>query len=371
VKFDTNKIKDKIRSKKKPAPDLHSRGLSTGLTLLNLACSGKPDAGILPGTYNLLVGDSRAGKSFLALTCLAEASINPKYANYRLIFDNAEGGALMDMVKFFGRDMAGRIESPGKNGKHSNTVEEFYYHLDDAAKEKIPFIYVLDSMDALSSNEEREKFQEQKAAARKGKETTGSYGTDKAKKNSTMLREARNLLEATGSILIMISQSRTNIGFGSQFNPKTRSGGLALRFFATNEIWFSIKGQIKKKVNGKDRKIGDILQIQVKKNRQTGREPIIEVPFYPGSENGFDDLGSCVNYLVEEGHWKSDGSDNEEGKKKKSAVHAEEFGFSGSPEQIVRMVIDKNLEADLREIVTEVWGEIEAQCRVERKRRYE
>ena len=61
--------------------------VSTGSTLLNLACSDHPRIGFLMGGYYYLVGDSASGKTFLSLTCFAEACINPAFDNYRLIFD--------------------------------------------------------------------------------------------------------------------------------------------------------------------------------------------------------------------------------------------------------------------------------------------
>jgi hypothetical protein len=53
--------------------------LSTGSTLLNLACSDRPDAGYFKGAYYYLVGDSQAGKTWLLLSCFAEACRNPQF----------------------------------------------------------------------------------------------------------------------------------------------------------------------------------------------------------------------------------------------------------------------------------------------------
>lgn len=366
-------LKEKLLAKKIFSAPNYKRGLSTGSTLVNLACSGKPTVGFLPGKYIFLVGDSASGKTFLALTMLAEASINPEYKDYRLIYDNAEDGALMDLRKFFGEKLLKRIEAPKmvsgdpdftpmpvpKEMVFSTTVEVFYDNLDDAFRAEKPFIYVLDSMDSLSSEDEQDKFAEQKAARRKGKDAAGSYGDGKAKKNSSNLRQAVHRLKETGSILIIIAQTRDNLGFGAQFNPKTRSGGRALRFYATEELWFSIKEGIKKTVHGKPRKIGTVLQIQVKKNRQTGREPTVEVPFYPSF--GFDDVGSCVDFLIEEKRWNKEGT----------AYNAAELSLHGSEESLVKQIEEQGKETELRLLVAEVWQEIEEACGIERKRRYE
>jgi len=80
----TNDVKKALRRKKKREK---LSFLSTGSTLLNLACTGKPYYGFAKGHYYFIVGDSVSGKTFLSLTCLAEASINPNFDNYRFIYD--------------------------------------------------------------------------------------------------------------------------------------------------------------------------------------------------------------------------------------------------------------------------------------------
>lgn len=76
-----------------------------------------------------------------------------------------------------------------------------------------------------------------------------------------------------------------------------------MKFYATLELWTSVKEKIKKVVRGKPRQLGIVASVQVKKNRLTGKESTVEVPFYHSC--GIDDTGSCVDYLVEEGRWKA------------------------------------------------------------------
>ena len=189
-------------------------GLSTGSTLLNLALTGQTLWGLDSGCYYLIVGSSSGGKTFAVLTALAEASINSHFDKYHLIYDAPERGARMNIQRFFGSKLDERLV-----WAHSKTVEEFYYRLDDYLGGKDPFIYVLDSESALDSEAAEEKFQENKKAYLKGKEATGSYGDGKAKKHSSHLRTVVNGLGETNSMLLLVAQSRDNIGFGSQFNP--------------------------------------------------------------------------------------------------------------------------------------------------------
>lgn len=277
--------------------------LSTGSSMLNLACSGRINGGFLSGKYYLLVGDAAAGKTMLSLTCLAEATISEEYSDYRLIYDNIEDGCAIDLARFFSEEFAERLEAPQSdsdgNPIYSSTVEEFYYHLDDLAAANVPFIYVLDSMDALRTEADDAKFEEHKKAAQKGTSAAGSYAMTKAKLNSEMLRRALPGLRRNGSILIIIAQTRANVGFG--FDPKTRSGGHALRFYAFNEIWLSLGAKIKRAIRGKPRKIGDSIKAKVKKNRTTGRLHEVSFDIYPAF--GIDDTGSIVDFLVAEGGW--------------------------------------------------------------------
>jgi len=354
----TNDIEKALKKKKKEKKLIF---LSTGSTLLNLACTGKPYHGFAKGGYYFIVGDSISGKTFLSLTCLAEASINPNFDDYRFIYDNSEGGAMMDIKKFFGKTVFKRMEPPNWNSErgpvYSSTIEEFYFHIDDAIKKGKPFIYILDSMDSLSSREEADKFDKTKAALRKGKEAVGSYTDGKAKKNSANLRRLLKPLKNNGSILIIINQTRDNIGFG--FERKSRSGGHALRFYATIELWSSVKRKISKIVKGKKRQLGVECLLQIKKNRITGRERTLTIPIYHSF--GIDDIGSCVSYLIEEEHWKM----------QRNKIIVPEFDFKGTKEKLIQHIESLGMERDLRDIVTDIWNEIEEACKVERKRRYE
>lgn len=343
------------RSKKKKRP-LY---LSTGSTLLNLACSGDPNKGFMAGKYYFFVGDSSSGKTFITLTCLAEAAKSKQFDKYRFIYDNCEDGALMDISKFFGDCVAKRMEAPSiKNGEpaYSVTIEDFYDNVDNAAITGKPFIYILDSMDGLSSDYEGEKFDAQKKARQKGTKSAGSFGDGKAKKNSAGVRRLIPILRETNSILIIINQTRDNLGFG--FEKKTRSGGHALKFYACLEIWSSIKGRIKKTVNKVERQIGINCICQTKKNRLNGRERKVELPIYHSF--GIDDVGCCVDYLIQEKHWR----------KKKGKFCATELDLVTTRVKLIKYIEDNELEQDVREIVGEVWDAIEQACIVPRKKRY-
>lgn len=344
--------------------------LKTGSTVLDLAISGRRAGGFSKGKYFWVVGDSSSGKTFLTLTCLAEASLNKNFDKYRFIFDNAEDGALMDPVKYFGPRMAKRLEPPAvEDGVpvFSRTIEQFYHHLDDAthaanAAGGRPFIYVLDSMDSLDSKYAAAKFQEQKKAARGGKEAKGDYGDGKAKINSTSIRRVIGDLRATGSILIILSQTRDDIVAGIFDEPQTHAGGHALKFYATVQLWSSVGSKIRKKVNDREVVVGVHCRVKIKKNRLTGKERTVEFPIY--YDTGIDDIGGMVDWLTYWGIWPV----NKQGFIDAGAAWD---GIQKRREDLIEWIEEKDMRADLEDVVADGWAAVEKKLLVRRKSKYE
>lgn len=337
---------------KKKKKQLSSKDfVSTGSTMLNLACTDDPFQGFAKGHYYLIVGTSRSGKTWLSLSCLAEAAKNPNFDDHLFIYNNIERGALMNIPKFFGEDVDKRLKVV-----HSYRIEDFYDHIDRVMNRGFPFIYILDSMDALTSEQEIKTFKKQKTARTEEKDAKGSYGDGKAKVNSQNLRRVIGPIEKTGSILLIINQTRDKLtGFGG----KTHSGGNALQFYATLEIWSDIKGKIEKIYRKKKRFLGNHCTLRIRKNRVTGKDRTIEVPIY--TSYGMDDIGSCAQYLIGEHHWT---------KNKKGIVTAPEFDFEGHINDLVQYISKNEMEKDLAMIAGEVWNDIEEAIAIKRKPRY-
>lgn len=354
----TKQIKEALTSKTPRAEDRTKGMLSSGNTLLNMACSGKWWGAFMRGGFYLVIGDSTSGKTALAGTCFAEACINANFDDWELRFDNVENGALM-FEKWFGADVAARVQPP-PNGT-SRTVEEFYSNIHRCTHSGKKGIYILDSEPALTSEQEKEKQAETRTAIEKDKmkEQSGVMTDGKAAIHSRNLRGACADIWDSEWIVIMITQTRDNMGFGAQFNPKTRPGGRALKFFAQLEMWSSVKGHIKKNAMGKMREIGIIAKVDVKKNRMTGKQRSVELPIY--NSFGFDDLGACIDYLIEESHWKA----------VKGRITAPEFNdFEGTREELVQLIEETDQEKALKRLVAEVWNAIEDALTIPRKNRY-
>lgn len=333
-------------------------GVSTGSTLLNLACSGNIDVGFPCGHYTLMVGDPTAGKTLVALNALAEACLDPTFHDYTLVYDNVEGGCMFDLERIFHKQLANRLKSPRMDGDeklYSTTVEEFYYNLDDCLNDG-PVIYVLDSMDALTADDDNDKFDESRKANRSGKQVAGSFGTAKAKLNSVNLRRVCARLREKQSILVILAQTRDNLGFG--FEKKTRSGGKSLKFYASLELWASVTKTLKVRSTDKDRQIGVMSAWKAKKNRLTGLLREVEFPIYPSY--GIDDIGSCVDFLVAEGFWKKNGT----------KIAAEGVGLTGKRDALIRAIESQGLILELRDSVQNAWDEIEESCKLKRVKRY-
>lgn len=353
-------LEESILAKYGPPPK--EDRLSTGCTLLNLALSGRPRWGLAKGWYLWFVGDSSSGKTWFSLQVLAEAARNPHFDGHRFVVDDVEHGGLMDVVRYFGADTAGRIEPPAgtrAEPEYSTTVQSFYYNL-DANLDKGPCIYILDSMDALGEDASEGKFEAEKTVHLGGTaKVPGSMGMEKAKANSQNINRVVRRLRETGSVMIVIGQVRDKTG-GHIPGQKTVSGGRALKFYAHAQVWARPAAPIKKTVLGIEREIGRTLELDIHKNRVSGWEGKFEVPFYRA--HGIDDLGGVVDWLVEEKVWtKAD---------KGAKVTVPELDFSGSREALIAKIEAEDREQEVRALAGKRWQEIEEASAPKRKPRY-
>lgn len=340
--------------------------LSSGVTVLNVHLTGTATGGYRAGKYYAIVGDSSAGKTWLVFSAFAEAKKSPDFSHYRIIYDPVEDGADFDVARYFGEKVAESIESPtGEPGGCSFTVEDFDDNLrramDEAERTGVPFIYALDSTDGLTSADDEAKQDAQRKAREKGTKTSGSYGMSKAKRLKSILRHATstNGLRKSGSILIVLCQTIDNVGFG--FEDKTRSGGNAITFFATADLWLSIKKTLKKKVKDKDRPVGIETLVTIKKNRITGKK-YEKTGFVIYHSVGIDDIGTSVDYLVEEGYWKKGGA---------GIVPAGISEDALSRDDLIAHIEENNLEGKLRVAVRRCYRDIADGMAIHRKKRYE
>ena len=354
-------LPEQVKASSRQRPPVEEKTLdlvSTGSTLLNLACSDTWAGGFGKGKLVNIIGDSHSGKTLLALSVLAEAARDMAFDNHRLIYDDVEAAMEFDLGYLFGSGISDRIESPAEDEDgepdSSHTIEDLQSNISRALKQGDPFIYILDSLDALTSLEDIKKAEEQEKAREKGKEAVGSYGVAKAKQMSQMLRKIIRDMKKTDSTLVIVSQVRENLN-PAAFSKKYRAGGKALKFYCTHEIWLAVTGKIKKK----DRIIGSEVKAKITKNKITGK--VREVEFSMFNDYGIDDIGSCIDFLTNEGYWST----------KKQTILATDFDFSGTRASLIKYIEENSREKKLARLTGKVWNRIEDSLKLGRKGKYQ
>lgn len=329
----------------------------SGSTMLNLACSDNPHGAYLLGSIVSIPGASSAGKTILGLTCLAECAMLDRFADYDLIHDDAEHRLNFDIPYLFGNRVADRIVKPKL--KDSNTIQDFESNVMLSLKGGKPFVYVLDSFDSLSSEEELEKEYKRALAAAKSADAAakvaGSFGAEKAKIIGQTLRIINTGLESSRSLLIILQQRRQKMNAPAFSDPWTTAGGEAPYYYSNHQLWMDKVGQIKKR----DLIVGTETRVRLKKNSITGKLRNAEFEIY--NDYGIDDTGSVVDYLLKEGHWTKKGHD----------IQAEELNLSLSREKLIHAIEEAGLQTKLAKIAGRVWSSIENEVLTKRVKKYE
>ena len=338
-------IKDKTKKPKTRKQKI--KYLPSGSVIIDLICSdGK---GYSTGIINL-VGDSSSGKSFLSGECIAKTKqILGK--NFNWFYDNCEMGYKINSKKLYDFD----ILKDGflKETKVSDTIEDFEYNINYVIENKKPedyFIYVLDSFDGFSSEDEEKYMEKRRKALKKKKEEeegsgdeSGTYGLAKQKFMHQFCRSYIRKLEKNNILLIIVSQIKGNIGvkFGSKYK---RLGGKALDFYPSIVLWLAeVEKYLKKK-----RAVGICIKVKATKARSEHpfREGFIDLIF----DYGIDDVATNLKFLYD--------LNTEKGKNKKKTIcnwDGKEFTF----ESLVKHIEENDLELELENRVKELWFEIE------------
>lgn len=340
--------------------------IPSGSTMLNLACSDSSLGAFALGRIVTLPGGSASGKTMLMLTMLAECIQDKRFDDYDLIYDDGEETCDgFDIKYLFGSKLVSRATAPhyDENGEplHSETIQDFKANILMRVKNDKPFIYILDSLDSLTTDEELEKEYRQALTKAKNpdavKELKGSYKTEKAKAIGETLRMINNKLKHTKSALFIVQQERANIGvtFGSK---KTTSGGMAPFFYSTHQVWLNSKVTIIKEVKKQKRKTGNKIIAKVTKNKITGKLRDVEFDIF--YDYGLDDIASCVDFLISSNHWKKIGA----------SIDAQELDLLVPKNVLIKKIEDNKWQKQLQEITDKIWLEIEESLRLDRKRRF-
>jgi len=297
--------------------------ISTGCTLLDCVLAG----GWAEHRIANIVGDKSTGKTLLAIE--AAANFIHKYPDSRVWYNEVESAFDIPYAEVLGLPVSRVHFIEG-----CDTVEDFFEDLTKcifkAERRGKPVLYILDSLDALSDRDEQKR-----------KMGEGTYGTAKAKLMSQLFRRLVRRLKTSLVTVIIISQVRANIGVTFGRNT-TRTGGKALDFYASQILYLSQMGVIKKTRRGVERAVGVRIRARCDKNK--AGLPYRECEFPILFSYGVDDVVAGLKWLIET---------------------KQPWPLSGTPKQILKQLHEMDdsdymkTKRSVAKIVKGLWDEIE------------
>ena len=338
--------------------------LHTGSTCLNLALSNRArDGGWARGRIDNVVGDGSSGKSMLALEAAAncfhfmlgtESNNFPKVKKVSIVYNNVEGVMDFPVEAMYGEEFNNGVE-----WMRTGTIQEFgsdFLKRVRALKDGEFLLYVVDSWDALDSEEELKAFIE---SIEKEKPQEGSYDLGKQKYGSkrffkTLCSEIEgdNGQVKKDCTLLIVSQTRQKIGvtFGER---RYRAGGDALNFYTHQVVWLADVGKIHHTKEGIIVVEGIEVKAGVKRNKTA--KPFRQAEFPILFDYGIDDIMSMIQYI--------------HGPKSKAV---EDFlGSSFKTYETLANYVDKeDLKDELISLTEEKWHRVQGSKKHIRKRRF-
>ena len=242
--------------------------VDTGSYIFNALVSGSLFGGIPSNKVTALAGESSTGKTFFALSVVRS-----------FLDDNPTGGVIyFESESAISRDM---IESRGIDSKRMiimpvGTIEEFRTqacrildkYLKEPKDDRVPMMFVLDSLGMLSTNKEMEDVANDKQV----RDMTKSQLIKGAFRVLTLKLGQANVP--------MIVTNHTYDVIGSYVPTKEMGGGTGLKYAASTIIYLG-----KKKEKDGTEVVGNIIKCEAKKSRLTKEGSKVETRLY------FDDRG--------------------------------------------------------------------------------
>lgn len=273
-------------------PPKPNKYIPTGITLIDLVMGGAPGVmGIKRGVFHRLCGGEGAGKSFLAteiVAAFARSSKKPKF-----VYADIEQRNTFDCQEMYGMDIIDpEFAAP-------ETVEQLDADIGVWLKGVNPpnnGIYVVDSIDTLSNNEQEEQADSRMKLQMSGKDVSdkGSYGAATSKFwSQSFFRTKMAAMSAKDATCLLLSQVRENFG-GGMYAPKFKvTGGKAVDHGCDSVVWLKVI----KKLGDAERPIGAIVELETKK--LTAPRPYRKVRYILYYTYGIDNIGSNVAYLFD------------------------------------------------------------------------
>jgi recombination protein RecA len=255
--------------------------ISTGCAMLDVAISNRPYGGLPVGRITEITGLEQSGKSLVSAHLLAETQ---KQGGVAVLIDT-ETAVSRDFLEAIGVDVSKLLYVTADSVEQIfDMTETIITKVRETSKDKIVTI-VVDSVAAASTTNE--------LASDYKKD---GYATDKAIIISKAMRKITNMIGRQKISLVFTNQLRQkmNAMFG---DPWTTSGGKALAFHASVRLRLKNMGQIKMKVNAKDKTVGMKVRCQVVKNRMG--PPLRAADFEIYFDRGIDNYGSWLSVMKE------------------------------------------------------------------------
>lgn len=273
--------KGKARTDGDYFPTRNLEFIPTGCTLLDCVLGN----GWILGRPVNIVGDKSVGKTLLAIE--AAANFIRRFPQGHVWYRESEAAFDVPYAETVG--LPSKKVSFGPDGIETlwNTVNQIF---DDAErciklaeKSGQPGLYIIDSLDALTSTDEMTRDR-----------TKGTFGGTKPKIMSEMFRVLIRGLRKARINFMVISQIRDKIGvsFGAKY---TRTGGKALDFYSNQTVYLSHISTLVKTINGVKRVYGVRIKAKCTKNKVA--PSFGECEFVLRFGYGVDDLAANVDWL--------------------------------------------------------------------------
>lgn len=303
--------------------------VSTGSTLLDLAISGgRVEFGGLPGGILVeIYGPSGTGKTAL----LSEIAGNVQRAGGEARFDDPEARLDKEHARIYG------VEISKENYNQPDTIPEVFGAVREwKINPEIINVSCADSLAALSTDLEMEK--------------GDKMGMRRAKLFSEECRKTCRILNQKNILMVCSNQIRDS---GESYGEKKIApGGNAIPFYASLRIKLSSPKKIIKNIKVGKKEIKRVIGIQTNAVvvKSSIDIPWREAPIYIIFNYGIDDIRGNLQWLKD--------------MTGETAYQPRDFK---AVEGAVKYIEANNLEDEIKQLVRELWLEIEEKSRTERK----
>ena len=313
----------------------------TGCTVLDIAIANRFPGGIPLGRIVHVFGGTSTCKTVLGTTVCGYAQRAGRHAYYGDVEHTLDPA----FAEIYGLDCSDKERF--KIG-YPQTLEELFdaYIADIIVEKKAkrkgdkdkldarPKIIVVDSITALPTavelTEEMKK---------------DTYGTSRARQMSRGLRKYIFFLAESNTTLFCIDQTRDNINAGLYGKQEVTSGGRALEFYSSVQIYLRIDSKIR---NAAEKVIGNWIKFRIDKNKVG--PPLREGRFKILYSYGLDDIGTSLYFLSEEQNGKE--------KAKKATTTIKFLDEEHTLRFWTKRIEEDGLEGDLRKEVWKLWQEV-------------